>query len=83
MGVCRSKSNYHALGLEVLHRRLHEAAARQGCSARQMILRSIEHAVEGAELKRPSRRFEPDPALIAATGKPIDNAQICELIEFP
>ncbi len=68
-----------------LHRRLHEAAARQGCSARQMILRSIEHAIEGVEPKRPIRRFEPDPALIAATGKPIDftNEQIYELIEFP
>ena len=28
-----------------LHRRLHEAAARRGCSARQLILRSIEQAV--------------------------------------
>ena len=29
-----------------LHRRLHEVAARKGCSARQLILRSIERAVE-------------------------------------
>jgi hypothetical protein len=29
-----------------LHRRLHEAVARQGCSARQLILRSIERAVD-------------------------------------
>ena len=28
-----------------LHRRLHEAAGRRGCSARQLILRSIEQAV--------------------------------------
>jgi hypothetical protein len=32
-----------------LHRRLHEAASRQGCSARQLILRSIERAVQDAE----------------------------------
>jgi hypothetical protein len=29
-----------------LHRRLHEAAAKRGCSARQLILRSIERLVE-------------------------------------
>ena len=29
-----------------LHRRLHEAAARSGCSARELILRSIERLVE-------------------------------------
>jgi hypothetical protein len=29
-----------------LHRKLHEAAARRGCSARQLILRSIERLVE-------------------------------------
>jgi hypothetical protein len=28
-----------------LHRKLHEAAARRGCSARQLILRSIEQLV--------------------------------------
>lgn len=30
-----------------LHRRLHEAAARKGCSARQLILASIKQAVRG------------------------------------
>jgi metal-responsive CopG/Arc/MetJ family transcriptional regulator len=29
----------------MLHRRLHEVAARRGCSARQLILRSIERVV--------------------------------------
>jgi hypothetical protein len=29
-----------------LHRKLHEAAARRGCSARQLILRSIERVLE-------------------------------------
>lgn len=37
-----------------LHRRLHEAAARYGCSARQLILRSIVCTVQEAEPQRPS-----------------------------
>jgi len=47
-----------------LHRRLHEAAARKGCSARQLILASIEQAVEEAEPARPRRRLSLDPPLI-------------------
>jgi len=38
-----------------LHRKLHEAATRRGCSARQLILRSIERLVE-EELPRPGHR---------------------------
>ena len=68
-----------------LHRRLREAAAKRGCSARQLVLRSIERAVEESETQRLKRRFDPDPPLIPATGKPFDptNEQIYELIEFP
>ena len=53
-----------------LHRKLHEAAVRRGCSARQLILRSIERLVE-EELPHPGqtraitpgpRRRAPDPA---------------------
>ncbi len=69
-----------------LHRRLHEAAARRGCSARQMILASIEQAVAQAEPARPRRRLSLDPPLVPAAGrKPFDltNAQIYDLIEFP
>ena len=69
-----------------LHRRLHEAAARKGCSARQLILHSIERAVEEAEPQRPQRRLSLDPPLVPADGrKPFDltNEQIYELIEFP
>jgi hypothetical protein len=68
-----------------LHRRLHEAAARQGCSARQLILRSIERAVEETEPARLPRRFDPDPPVIPATGKPIGftNEQLYELIDLP
>jgi hypothetical protein len=50
-----------------------------------MILRSIERAVEEAEPARRRRRFEPDPPLIPATGKPVDltNEQVYALVEFP
>jgi hypothetical protein len=39
-----------------LHRRLHEAALRRGCSARQLILESIEHAAK-EKLPQPERRL--------------------------
>jgi hypothetical protein len=68
-----------------LHRRLHEVAARKGCSARQLILASIERVVEQAEPARPSRRLSLDPPLIPPAGRRIDltNEQIYALIEFP
>jgi hypothetical protein len=68
-----------------LHRRLHEAAARKGCSARQLILSSIERAIEQAEPSRPRRRLSLDPPLIPPAGRRIDltNEQIYELIELP
>jgi hypothetical protein len=68
-----------------LHRRLREAAARKGCSARQLILAGIERAVEEAEPPRPKRRLSLDPPLVSSRGKPFDltNEQIYDLIEFP
>lgn len=68
-----------------LHRRLHEAAARKGCSARQLILASIERAIAQTEPARPCRRLSLDPPIVASTGRKIDltNEQIYDLIEFP
>ena len=68
-----------------LHRRLHEVAARQGCSARQLILRSIERAVAESTPKRPRRRLNLDKPIVPSTGKPFDltNEQIYDLIDFP
>jgi hypothetical protein len=68
-----------------LHRQLHEAAVRQGCSARQLILRSIERAMADAEPARPRRRLILDPPLIPPAGRRIDltNKQIHDLIDFP
>lgn len=68
-----------------LHRRLHEAAARQGCSARQLILQSIERVVTELEPKRPRRRLTFDEPLVPSQGDPtrITSQQIYDLIEFP
>jgi hypothetical protein len=68
-----------------LHRRLHEAAARRGSSARQIILRSIETAVLEAEPQRPKRRLNLDKPIVASTGRPfaLTNEQIYDLVEFP
>ena len=69
-----------------LHRRLYEAAARKDCSARQLILLSIERSVEETESQHLHRRLSLDPPLISADGrKPFDltNEQIYELLEFP
>jgi hypothetical protein len=68
-----------------LHRRLHEMAARKGCSARQLILSSIARAIEENEPSRPARHLDLGPSLIPAAGRQIDltNEQIYELIEFP
>lgn len=68
-----------------LHRKLHEVAAKQGCSARQLILQSIEQVIEVAEQPRPKRRLNLDPPIIPSTGKPftLENDQLYDIIEFP
>ena len=69
-----------------LHRRLHEAATRKGCSARQLILAGIQRAVEDSTPVRARRRLSLDPPIVpAAQRKPfdLDNEQIYQLIEFP
>lgn len=68
-----------------LHRRLREAAARRGCSARQLILCSIERAVRETEPARPQRRVSLHPPLISPAGRRIDltNERIHDLIELP
>ena len=68
-----------------LHRRVHEAAARKGCSARKLILAGIERAVEEARPLRPRRRLSLDPPLIRPAGRRIriTNDEIYDLIELP
>jgi hypothetical protein len=55
-----------------LHRRLHERAARSGCSARQLILRSIERALAESPPHRRRRHLKLDPPIVPSTGKPFD-----------
>ena len=68
-----------------LHRRIHEAAARKGCSARKLILAGIERAVEETKVSRPSRRLSLDQPLIRPAGRRISitNDEAYELIELP
>ena len=68
-----------------LHRRLHEVAARKGCSARKLILVGIERAVEENKAARPKRRLRLDPPLIRPAGRRIEltNEEIYDLIQFP
>jgi hypothetical protein len=72
---------------EPLHRELRAAAARRGCSARQLVLESIARVVsESAPAPaRPRGRLSLDPPIVPSTGKPFDlsEEQIYELIEFP
>jgi len=68
-----------------LHRRVHEAAARKGCSARKLILAGIERAVEEVKASRPSRRLRLDRPLIPPAGRRIriTNEEAYALIELP
>ena len=68
-----------------LHRRLHEAAARKGCSARKLILAGIERAVEDTGPVRPKRRLSLETPLIPPAGRKLGmtNEEIYDLIEFP
>jgi hypothetical protein len=68
-----------------LHRRLHEAAARRGCSARQLILKSLERAVEESAPARRERRLSLDRPIVASRGKPLDlgNERLYEILGLP
>lgn len=62
-----------------LHRRLREAAAKKGCSARELIVAAIEQAI--SKPQRPKRRLVLDRPLLAGKRKPIaiTNEEIYEL----
>jgi hypothetical protein len=68
-----------------LHRRLQETAARQGCSARQLLLASIRNAVDGNSPRGKKKPLKLHPPIVSSRGKPFDltNEQIHELIELP
>lgn len=68
-----------------LYRRLQQAAAREGCSVRQLILRSIGQLVEETTPRRRRRRLALDPPSVPSRGKPFNltNKQIDKLIDLP
>jgi hypothetical protein len=69
-----------------LHKRIREAAARRGCSARKLILEGIERAIEETRIDRPQRRLSLEESLIPPAGRRIrslTNEEIYDLIEFP
>jgi hypothetical protein len=67
-----------------LHRELQEAAARRGCSARQLVLEGIERVVSESAppASRPKRRLSLDPPIVPSTGKPINPTE-AQLYDFP
>ena len=68
-----------------LHRRLKEAAKLRGCSARQLIIESIERIVLEGAPQRPKRRLSLERAPVSSRGHVFDlsSEQIHEAIEFP
>ena len=68
-----------------IHRRLHEAAARRGTSARQLILNSIEKALNESSPQRPTQRLSLEVAVVPSRGKSFDltNEEVYDLIDFP
>lgn len=68
-----------------LHRQIHEAAARRGCSARKLILNSLERVVQETDTPVPGKRLRLDRGLIRPAGRRIalTNEQVYELFELP
>ena len=52
-----------------LHRRLREAAARKGCSARQLVLASIRSAVDEKLPRVGNKRLRLDQPIVSSRGK--------------
>lgn len=68
-----------------LHRALHDTAKRRGCSARQLILESIERIVLEAARQRPGHRLSLERAPVPSRGRVFDLTpdQLHDSIEFP
>jgi hypothetical protein len=68
-----------------LHGRLRAAAAKKGCSARQLILQGIERTVGEAEPSKLRRRLSLETAIVPARSKPFDLTyeEIYEHLQFP
>lgn len=68
-----------------LHRRLHEAAARRGTSARQLILLGIEQALCQSEPQRPRRRLSLEEPIVPSAGRKMNftDEELHALLDFP
>ena len=68
-----------------LHKRLHEAGAAKGTSARQLILASIENAPADQAQQRPRKRLSLATAVVPSRGKPftLSHDEIYHLLDFP
>ncbi|MGN6591598.1 MAG: hypothetical protein ACTHJX_01730 [Terriglobales bacterium] len=68
-----------------LHRRLHARARARGCSARKLILESIERLVDEPGPRRPARRLKLTPPLIRPAGRRLapDYEKLYDLLELP
>ena len=51
-----------------LHRELHDAAERRGCSPSQLILQGIEPVIAESVPQRPKRRLSLDPPIVGLPG---------------
>ena len=70
--------------LDIPHR-LREAAARQGCSARQLVLATIRSSVDEKPPRVGNRRLKLNPPIVPSRGKAFNltSQQIYDVIEFP
>lgn len=68
-----------------LHRRLHERAARERCSARHLMLKGIERSLDEPRPQRPRCRLLLEVPIVSTRGKPFElsNDEIYDVIEFP
>lgn len=68
-----------------LHRRLHEAAAKRGLSARKLILLGIEKTLDEVTPRRPPQRLSLDEPIVPTRGKPfrLTSEELHDLLEFP
>lgn len=72
MASCRTARRISIELPRDLNFRLHEIAATHGCTAQQLILRSIETAVAATPRQRPKKRLNLDEPFVPPTGKPIN-----------
>lgn len=68
-----------------VYRRLREAAANRGCSARHLIVSSIERTLEESRTARRVRRLDLKRPIVKSRGKPfrLTNEKIYDILGLP